>query len=1056
MLDDLPIYFWFIPAALCGAAGFVWHVKRKARLSRRNTIYDRAFGKKETPEPVKPPRAAAAVAAAAAAEDNSEHFASSAQLQAREAAAAALSQEDSAQMAEPEGYVPSGFVTRSGYVNPEPEPEDHSGLVFGASATHGAADQSNQADEPQVVEAVATQAAYHDDERFDTEVPETGHPGQIAMEASAYHEESGHQAYDAPAAAHEAGSLLHYASDYLDDQAVAAAAVIDEEPELAPVIEESQLAAAEPVYEEPEFDAPAPVADEVEAAPAAGSLLDYADADELVAEAEELVPEVPAEIIVEAADEMNVAAEEEAFVLPVEPEPVAEQPLAYEVEEFEQASPVAEEVEVAPAAGSLLDYADADELIAEAEELVAEAPAEIIVETAEDLIVAAEEEAIVLPEQPYEAEEFEQASPVAEEVEVAPAAGSLLDYADADELIAEAEELVAEAPAEIVVEAADEVIVAAEEEVIALPVEPEPVAEQPLAYEVEEIEQASPVVEDVEAAPAAGSLLDYAPEEDEVPAVAHQVEAVATDEAAEEPAVAVMLEDEAAASTVEAFENGTEIQYYSDAPAQTADVAPVDAVAYEAPAVAEPAYDVSHAATPAYAASHEADSLSGYADEQTAAPVEPVQELAPEPVAPVMPTPVVQPPMAPAPAAKAPFFVPQAPPMAYEPEPAPYQPPAPAQQYAPPPAPAQHYAPPPAPAQHYAPPPAEPAPAPKASRSLLGALKSRITGSGKKDDSERSEGAFQALTKNLTRGTTLPKAYDRGVVMLNAPPSSIERGAKAEFLLPWAIAQARGKDVAPAYADLSPKEIRLVELALETVNAGDRAFTTLKGRLDATERAYVENLRPMAKADPRDTLEKLHSKVKSRVNKLLKATKSKAAPVVESSEPTRRPFMHASEMFYWLPATNDPDLWHILMGGLDFSTEEMLPVVRWIIENPACDQATAALAMIRIDAETEAQNDSTRGRYGYEAEVWKICQTICERAMNGEYQTRTYNLSCVGIANDQSDYPGKLAAVAHKNRIPWPDPTELFATPFDGRDAYSARFELLGDTLYHRSAMAAA
>lgn len=324
-----------------------------------------------------------------------------------------------------------------------------------------------------------------------------------------------------------------------------------------------------------------------------------------------------------------------------------------------------------------------------------------------------------------------------------------------------------------------------------------------------------------------------------------------------------------------------------------------------------------------------------------------------------------------------------------------------------------------------------------------------------KGGTEPTEGKLQALTKTVTRGAMLPKIYERGLVMLYRPPESLERGAKPEFLLPWVIAQARGSDVAPAYKNLSQKEVRLVELTLESVTAGDRAFTTLKARVNAAERAFLDQLRPMAKADARETLEQLRRGMKSRVDRLLAATAANSsAPPPVQQEQARRAFLHASEMLYWLPATNDRDLWHILIGGLDFSEESMLGVVKWIIEQP-CDQATAALALIRIGAEDEAGYESIRGRFGRGAEVWTIAKTICERARDDHYPTRELNLACVGEDNDQSTYAAKLITAAGEHSLPWPDPSELFAKPFDGRDAHCARFELIGDTLYHRSGIAA-
>lgn len=310
---------------------------------------------------------------------------------------------------------------------------------------------------------------------------------------------------------------------------------------------------------------------------------------------------------------------------------------------------------------------------------------------------------------------------------------------------------------------------------------------------------------------------------------------------------------------------------------------------------------------------------------------------------------------------------------------------------------------------------------------------------------------------------TLPQAYARGTTMLSGSPQSADINARAEFLIPWAIQQVRGNDKPVDPTALTSRELRFAELVHAAVVLDERAFKAACGKVSAVEEQVLELVRGIAAQESRVTLEQLKgNRLQERVRKalaprpLLPIALAAVPAATERDEAFPIRFKQVSELLGWLPGNSDPDLWHLLVANLNYDYEDTLKVVFWIISQPDCDRATAALAIFLISPDAYMGYETLEECEGWDRHYWLIAKTICERSEAGLYPQSRFNLSCVNVDNDQTGTLDMLLHCArdlaeHGKTIPWPMPVKLLSQPFEGRDAVSATYLVNDDTIYHRA-----
>lgn len=287
----------------------------------------------------------------------------------------------------------------------------------------------------------------------------------------------------------------------------------------------------------------------------------------------------------------------------------------------------------------------------------------------------------------------------------------------------------------------------------------------------------------------------------------------------------------------------------------------------------------------------------------------------------------------------------------------------------------------------------------------------------------------------------LPQAYERGLKTLLANRPVNER---PEFLLPWAISQMRGTEIPPLFDQLDKRELRAAELVHSAIVLDAPAFEAARRRLNEREGRFLEDFRNIALDGGNSLLQDIEDERKKR-------------RVGRSLE---RPFKQVDELLAWLPEQRDPDLWHLLVDGLNYDHESAWKVVEWIVQQPECDRATAALALIRISADVYMSYETIDACSDWDRTGWSIARIVSDRSNRGDYIQQNLNLSCVGEDNDQSGMQDMLEREASRLReqgkkLPWPVPSRLFSQPFSGRDAISKRYFVNDDTLYHHADEAA-
>lgn len=164
-------------------------------------------------------------------------------------------------------------------------------------------------------------------------------------------------------------------------------------------------------------------------------------------------------------------------------------------------------------------------------------------------------------------------------------------------------------------------------------------------------------------------------------------------------------------------------------------------------------------------------------------------------------------------------------------------------------------------------------------------------------------------------------------------------------------------------------------------------------------------------------------------------------------------FMGVDSLLEWLPRNSDPELWHMLVGRLNYDYDETLEIVDWIVSQPKCDRATAALALEMISPDSIIDKASEAECEIWERWPWRIAHTISQQSANGLYKRSSFNLASEGWDNDVTplrdmllNYERELAQQGRK--VHWRVPVELLSETYNGRDARSSKFHVHEDGLY--------
>ncbi|MGB3179009.1 MAG: DUF4274 domain-containing protein [Albidovulum sp.] len=88
----------------------------------------------------------------------------------------------------------------------------------------------------------------------------------------------------------------------------------------------------------------------------------------------------------------------------------------------------------------------------------------------------------------------------------------------------------------------------------------------------------------------------------------------------------------------------------------------------------------------------------------------------------------------------------------------------------------------------------------------------------------------------------------------------------------------------------------------------------------------------------------------------------------------------------FLESERNPDLWHQIVDGMNYDSPWALDYVLWIVRQPDCDAATAALAFVYLGCAPYVYASHDAGSYADER-VSLVASEICNRS-NGASYTR--------------------------------------------------------------------
>jgi hypothetical protein len=306
--------------------------------------------------------------------------------------------------------------------------------------------------------------------------------------------------------------------------------------------------------------------------------------------------------------------------------------------------------------------------------------------------------------------------------------------------------------------------------------------------------------------------------------------------------------------------------------------------------------------------------------------------------------------------------------------------------------------------------------------------------------------------------------YDLGLEDL-ASGETLGGASRLMFLLPYSVAVVRNGGVldrslkCPQYDELSRSEKQATRISFKALTVGGEKINDYVGRNghfgDYIFALHAHDRDIGHKVFHRDILE-LHDP--SPMQKLLHVPVYPAVEIVKicgGIDFDRRPpqpereYLDASKPGFIeaLASLNEPELWHLIVNEFSYDLSCTYEVLDWIVDQPECDAATAALAFIRIWGEDyvgQPYPGATEARHNRSL---SIAARICRRSEGAWFERTELSLDCVGERNDQGPLLeraiakfAKRSAEGFEGRIPIP--RRLLGHVFEGRPPSTTFFVL--------------
>lgn len=303
--------------------------------------------------------------------------------------------------------------------------------------------------------------------------------------------------------------------------------------------------------------------------------------------------------------------------------------------------------------------------------------------------------------------------------------------------------------------------------------------------------------------------------------------------------------------------------------------------------------------------------------------------------------------------------------------------------------------------------------------------------------------------------STWADAYSAGTDVLSrilwtSPREEIvldDETAIMDSVLPFLVMMDRGRmNVVPNDA-LNPREESYLALAHSSREMSTPKMRRVAMRLPESDRLLItlsRKLYQMQEADLvhhiRQTADQLRNGGQS-VTSLNGGTMMDAVMAwvaTQHDEYNMATVIGTGEILDMISATEaNPELWHILVDGLDLANPVAAPIVDWIVSQDECDRATAALALIRTDAANLMLFDNGERCPQHLRARWEIARKVCERSEANGFVRTGLDLASIGEDNDQS---GLLVLLAKRDAemgdhhlvTPWPVPAMLLSDDFVG------------------------
>lgn len=292
----------------------------------------------------------------------------------------------------------------------------------------------------------------------------------------------------------------------------------------------------------------------------------------------------------------------------------------------------------------------------------------------------------------------------------------------------------------------------------------------------------------------------------------------------------------------------------------------------------------------------------------------------------------------------------------------------------------------------------------------------------------------------------LPEIYDavRASFLSGSravPDSSLPRHAMLGTL--EAISETRGGPP-PAFADLSKRERRFVELLHATTCMSDREFERTLAQLSKQEQKTFQQLRdiysgpPPRKSYTRLMIDRVAAYRRARREAKLAAESQRRYDAYWA----QFVFWEVHDILQWLKtdAPRDPDMWHLL-PDLNWDYPELYDVLLWVVTQPECDAATA-INILHLMNPDVAMDQASGGKF------WPVYGNV-DPAESAEVKL----LAMIGTRSEQAgfvrnellpdqmctneDNAGLLAMILRERQrieeagrsVPFPLPVKLLSKP---------------------------